>query len=58
MAEVIEHEVFKAPGGRHRHGDVHLDDSIRDFARGVVELWADAELSGLPIDQEHDPESL
>jgi len=25
-------EVFNISGQRHRHGDVHLDDSIRDFA--------------------------
>jgi hypothetical protein len=35
----------------------NLDDSIRDFARASLNYGL-AQLSGLPVDQEHHPQGL
>ena len=56
--KVIEREVFKTPGSGRHHGHVQsrrLDPRVR--AR-LVQLRAGAQLSGLPVDQEHHPEAV
>ena len=54
----IEREVFNFPGGGVAMGMYNLDQSIIDFAARLDELRAGAQLSALPLDQEHDPQSL
>ena len=56
--KVIEHEVFNFPGAGVAMAMYNLDDSIRDFARASMQLRPDAQLSGLSLDQEHDPQGL
>ena len=56
--ETIEREVFKAPGERRRARHVQsrrLDPRVR--ARHL-QLRAQPQLSGLPVDQEHHPQGL
>ncbi len=56
--EPIEHEVFEFPSSGVAMAMYNLDDSIRDFARASLELRPGPRLAGLPVDQEHDPQSL
>ena len=57
--EPIEHEVanYGADGGV-AMGMYNFNDSIRDFARASFALRPAAQLPGLPVDQEHDPQGL
>jgi isocitrate dehydrogenase len=55
---IIEKEVFKFPGRRRGALDVQprrVDPRLRPR---VVQLRAEPEVPGLPLDQEHDPEGL
>ena len=56
--KVIEREVFDAPGVGHRARHVQSRRFHPRFRAGVVELRAGAELSGLPLHQEHHPQGL
>ena len=56
--KVIEHEVFKAPGAGVAHGDVQSRRFDPRLRPRLVQLRADAQLSGLPLDQEHHPQGL
>ena len=56
--KVIEHEVFKSPGGGVAMAMYNLDDSIRDFARASMNYGAGAQISGLSLHQEHHPQGL
>ncbi|MEI9887222.1 MAG: hypothetical protein WDN08_12100 [Rhizomicrobium sp.] len=56
--KVIEHEVFQAPGAGVAMAMYNLDDSIRDFRPRFAELRHPAQIPGVPVDQEHDPEGL
>ena len=56
--KVIEREVFKFPGGGVAMSMYNLDDFYSRFRARLAELRADAQVSGLPVDQEHDSESL
>ena len=56
--KTIEREVFPAPDSGVAMAMYNLDDSIRDFARASLQLRAGAQLSGLPLHQEHHPQSL
>ena len=55
---VIEKEVFKSPDAGVAMGMYNLDNSIIDFARASLNYGLLARLSGLSLDQEHDPEGL
>ena len=55
---VIEKEVFKAPDAGVAMAMYNLDESIRDFARASMNYGPDAQVPGLSVDQEHDPEGL
>jgi isocitrate dehydrogenase len=56
--KVIEHEVFEFPGGGVAMAMYNLDESIRDFARASMNYALNAQISGLSLDQEHDPQGL
>jgi isocitrate dehydrogenase len=56
--KVIEKEVFKAPEIGVTMAMYNLDNSIRDFARSVVELRAQRAAIGLSVDQEYHPEAI
>ncbi len=56
--KVIEREVFDAPSSGIALAMYNLDDSIRDFARASLNFGLNAELSGLPLHQEHHPQGL
>ena len=56
--KVIEKEVFKAPGSGVAMAMYNLDDSIRDFRAGLVQLRAQPRLFGLSLHQEHHPEAI
>ena len=53
----IEREVIKTKGGGIAMGMFNLDSSIEGFAR-LLHLRARPQLSGLSVDEEHDPEGL
>ncbi len=56
----IEHKVFDKFAGRRRRARhvQRLDESIhRGFARSSMQLRPVARLAGLPLDEEHDPQS-
>ena len=55
---VIEKEVFKSPGRRRRDGDVQSRRLHHRLRPRLAELRPDAQLSGLSLDQEHDPQGL
>ena len=55
---VIEREVFDAPGSGIVMGMYNLDESIRDFARASLNFGLSLGLAGLPLDEEHDTESI
>ena len=58
-ARLIEREVFQFPKSRaSRMAMYNLDESIRGLRARLPELWPAAELPGLSVDQEHDPEGL
>ena len=56
--KMIEQEVFKAPGSGVALAMYNLDDQIREFARATFNYALNAQLSGLPVDQEHHPQGL
>ena len=56
--KVIEHEVFKFPGAGVAMAMYNLDESIRDFARASLNYALNRGISGLSLDQEHDPQGL
>ena len=56
--KVIEQEVFKAPGAGVAHGDVQPRRLDPRFRPRLVQLRPAAQLSGLPVDQEHHPQGL
>ena len=55
---VIEKEVFKYPGAGVAMSMYNLDEFDSRFRPRVAELRPDAQVSGLPVDQEHDPQGL
>ena len=56
--KVIEHEVFKSPGARRRHGDVQSRRLDPRFRPRLDELRPGPQISGLSLDQEHHPQGL
>ncbi len=56
--EPSEMEVFDFPGGGVAMAMYNLDDSIRDFARASLRYGLDRGLSGVHVDEEHDPQAL
>ena len=54
----IEHEVFDFPERRRGHGHVQSRRQHPRFRPRQHELFAAAQLSALPFDQEHHPQSL
>ena len=56
--DVIEREVFRAPGGGVTMAMYNLDQSIIDFARASMNYALDPRLAALPLDQEHHPQGL
>ncbi len=56
--KTIEHEVFKGAGRRRRHGDVQSRRLDPRFRARFAELRHPAQIPGLSLDQEHDPQSL
>ena len=56
--KVIEHEVFDAPGSGVAMAMYNLDEFDPRFRARLAELRPDAEISGLSLDQEHDPQGL
>ena len=56
--QVIEHDVFDFPAGGVAMGMYNLDESIEEFARASLTYGSGAALSGLSLDQEHDPQGL
>ena len=56
--KVIEREVFDAPSAGVALAMYNLDNSIRDFARASLNYGLNAQISGLPLDQEHHPQGL
>ncbi len=56
--QVIEHEVFKSPGAGVAMGMYNLDELDPRLRPRLVQLRPEPQLSGLSVDQEHDPESL
>ena len=58
-SEPIVHDVVRIPeGGGVVMGMYNFKKSIQDFARVVVQLRPAAELSGVPVDEEHHPQGL
>ncbi len=57
-AQMIEHEVFDAPGAGVAMAMYNLDESIRDFARASLNYGLMRKVPGLSLDQEHDPQGL
>ncbi len=55
---VIEKEVFKFPGAGVALSDVQSRRFDPRFRPRLAQLRHDAQISGLSLDQEHDPESL
>ena len=56
--KVIEKEVFKFPGSGVAMAMYNLDEFHPRFRARLAELRPDAQISGLSLDQEHDPQSL
>ena len=56
--KVIEHEVFDAPGSGVAMAMYNLDEVDPRFRARLAELRPAAQLSGLSVDQEHDPQGL
>ena len=56
--QVIEHEVYDAPGAGVAMGMYNNDESIFEFRPRVAELRAEPWMAGLSFHQEYDPESL
>ena len=56
--KVIEHEVFDAPAAGVAMAMYNLDEFDPRLRPRLAELRPAARLSGLPVDQEHHPESL
>ena len=56
--KVIEREVFKAPGSGVTMAMYNLDELDPRVRARLVQLRAVAQISGLPVDQEYDPEAV
>ena len=56
--KVIEKEVFKFPGAGVAMSMYNLDEFDPRLRPRLAELRADAQVPGLSLDQEHDPEGL
>ena len=56
--KVIEHEVFDAPGAGVAMAMYNLDEFDPRLRPRLAQLRPAARLSGLPLDQEHHPQSL
>ncbi len=54
----IEKEVFQFPGAGVALAMYNLDDSIRDFAPRLPELWVEPPISGLSFDQKYNSQGL
>ena len=55
---VIEREVFSFPGAGVAMAMYNLDELDPRLRPGVAELRPDAQVSCVPVDQEHDPQGL
>ena len=55
---VIEKEIYKYPGAGVSLSMYNLDNSIRDFARASLKLRAQRKISGVSVDEKHDPQGL
>ncbi len=53
-----QYEIFRFPGSGVALGMYNLDELDPRLRQGLHELRADAQLSPLPVDQEHHPQSL
>ena len=56
--KVIEHEVFDAPGSGVAMAMYNLDEFDPRFRARLAQLRHPAQISGVPVDQEHDPQGL
>ena len=56
--KVIEKEVFKFPGAGVAMAMYNLDEFDPRFRPRLAQLRPDAQISGLSLDQEHDPQGL
>ena len=56
--KVIEKEVFKFPGAGVAMAMYNLDEFDPRLRPRLAQLWPHAQISGLSLDQEHDPQGL
>ena len=56
--QVIEKEVFKFPGAGVAMSMYNLDEFDPRLRPRVAQLRDHAQVPGLPVDQEHDPQGL